>query len=76
MNQKQRKAAESLRRALDKCHREGLAGGVYEYRMRVWPIEATEEIINGGPSRDFFNRANRLGVRIDSRMNLDGGSGG
>jgi hypothetical protein len=75
MNTKQRKAAESMRKALDRCHKAGLAGGVYEYAMYVWPIEVTDELIDGGPSREFFDRAEILGLRLDSEMNLDGGSG-
>lgn len=75
MNAKQRKAAESLRKALDRCHNAGLSGGVYEYGMWVWPTEVTDQLIDGGPSREFFDRAERLGLRIDSEMNLDGGAG-
>jgi len=43
--------------------------------MWVWPTEVTDQLIDGGPSREFFDRAERLGLRIDSEMNLDGGAG-
>ena len=74
MNVRQLKAVESLRKALDRCHRAGLTGGVYDMRFYVWPVECSSRVIDG-PSRQFFDRANEFGLRLNSDMSLDGGAG-
>lgn len=72
MNKKQEAAALRLQKALDNCHKQGLRGGVYEYRMRVWPIDAPDPHEAG---TNFFEVINEHGQCIMSQMTLDGGAG-
>lgn len=74
MNKQQLQAVKRLRKALNDCHNAGLRGGVYEYRMRVWPVDADPDP-NKVDSDKFFESVEAVGETIISPMILDGGSG-
>ncbi len=74
MTKKQLACAESLRKALDRCHKAGLRGGVYEYSLRVWPSKGIQPH-DAKPESRFFEVVEEVGFSISSKMLLDGGSG-
>ena len=73
MNNEQIKATESLQRALDKCHKTGLKGGVFDTSFCVWP--SVHEPRNNVDGDDFFESVERYGKTINTEMFLDGGAG-
>lgn len=73
MNLRQKWAAANLQKALDRCHDAGLKGGVFDSRMRVWPINTTPDPYDSG--RDFFKVIAEKGATVESKMSLDGGAG-
>jgi hypothetical protein len=69
MNKGQEAALGRLKAALNNCHKKGLRGGVYEYRLRVWPVDGPDPC-EAGPR--FFEVIEEYGGTADSPMILDG----
>ncbi len=83
MTQKQLRATEALKRALNRCAAAGLRGGVYGGGFCVWPVAGVDPreeedasfIERGGPRR-FFELIREHGAVLDDvKMDLDGGAG-
>ena len=76
MNHDQDKAIKSLTRALNKCAKYGLSGGVYDGSFCVWPSELDpERERNSGRYFDWFEAVDDRGKVISCNMHLDGGAG-
>jgi len=69
MTSKQNVAATQLLKALNKCHKVGLAGGVFESTFYIWPKDVDPHKGN------FFEFIESCGMSLRSPMSLDGGSG-
>lgn len=75
MNQKQKRAAERLFKALDACGAAGLTGGVYgEGSFYLWPANPPVDPRDAGPR--FFLVVDEIGgCSYMPKMSIDGGSG-
>jgi len=76
MNEEQKKAVASLRRALNKCAKAKLSGGVFDTSFCIWPSEFDpEKLRNDGVYHDFFSAVDNVGEVLSCDMYLDGGAG-
>lgn len=76
MNEKQKRAAESLRKALIRCGKAGLSGGVYDGTFCIWPASRTEEQHPAESKGCFFAAVEEDGELLRQYdMILDGGAG-
>jgi len=71
VTRKQENAAASLKKALDRCHKAGLTGGVFDTAFCLWPYEFDPH--SGGMA--FFEVVSKNGKIVDTNMLLDGGAG-
>lgn len=75
MNEEQKSAVRSLKRALKKCGNSGLRGGVYDASFCIWPKEL-DPTTSGGDDSEFFNEVDRYGESLNvPEISLDGGAG-
>jgi hypothetical protein len=71
MTPEQELAGTQLLRALNKCHRVGLAGGVYDRCFAIWPHESSIDLVDG----HFFEDVDEYGRVLPTHMSLDGSQG-
>ena len=73
LNEEQLKAAKSLERALNKCGKVGLSGGVYDSSFILFDEnESREEVVESL----FLNGEDERGVSLlTPEISLDGGAG-
>jgi hypothetical protein len=74
MNAKQKRAVQRLAKALEACHSAGLMGGVYDGSFWAWPDD-TKPDPRDGDNWKFFENVDAVGMKAETRMNLDGGAG-
>ncbi len=72
MTEEQLKAAESVRRALEKAGKAGLSGGVYDGCFMLFPSTESRHEVVEALSRN--EDCNGVGLHTPS-INLDGGAG-
>lgn len=76
MDDEQKKAVGSLRRALNKCAKAGLSGGIFDTKFCVWPSKLDPGMARSkGDYFDFFEAVDDIGQQISCDMHLDGGAG-
>jgi hypothetical protein len=74
MNKRQAAAAESLRKALNRCAKAGLQGGVFDGSFCVWPEKLEPSPFEMGAQ--FFDHVAEYGGNLwPVEMHLDGGAG-
>lgn len=73
MTKRQQQSATALELALERCHRAGLKGGVFDSSFCVWPIESPCPFESGS---EFFDVIRKNGMILyRTSMSLDGGAG-
>jgi hypothetical protein len=74
LHQEQNAAIANLTKALDRCAKAGLMGGVYDRNFCVWPVGTYHPLEM--KEFDFFEAVAHLGGdSIVTEMMLDGGAG-
>lgn len=72
LNKKQKKCSEAMFKLLERCHKAGLTGGVFDGCFCLWPKNEEHPAEAGNM---FFEKVEEIGEVIHTQMVIDGGAG-